>query len=80
MEEILLLVAKMAMGTSQTSRMLKSIMAQCYKVPVDHWVVVAAESGTLSFTNAANNLRAEGATSDMVREQLGTPNIHAFNA
>ena len=61
-------------------RVLKSIVIQTYGCVSDHPVVTAVLEARSKFGEASKQLRTNGSTPDAIREKLGMPSVHAFNA
>ena len=79
-QELLMVIAKLTLSNAQSNRLLKSIMLECHRLPVDEALVKNVQAATKAFTVKAKEMRDAGQDSEAVRNTLGLPCIHAFNA
>ena len=81
LKQVVKVMAKLSLSNAQQSRMLKSILIECYKLDSSNDIITKMKEATKLFASKAKELREErGLTSEAVRAELATPAVHCFNA
>mmetsp|Transcript_98425 Transcript_98425/g.306208 ORF Transcript_98425/g.306208 Transcript_98425/m.306208 type:complete len:235 (+) Transcript_98425:149-853(+) len=80
MEKVVLTFSKLCMSLDLNARQCKAIVINSFKVPKDHPLLVSVIAATGSAHTMAEQLRAQGKSSDEIREAHGPPHLYAFNA
>ena len=75
------LVSKLCLANSHQSRLLRAIVIDCYRVKTDDKYVVAHKEGTVQFAETAKSMKGnERLTQEEIKEKIGIPSVHGFNA
>ena len=72
-------LTKLCMSNAHKSRIHTSITTWAGKVPTDLSLVGYAKDNTQKFEARQKQMKDEGASNDIIREELGHPGIHTFN-
>ena len=78
--EYMTIVSKLLLNVAMQARIHKSILIECIKTPVDCPYYISHKEGTTQFTLAAKKLKEQGKTPMEIKEAIGTPSVHGFNA
>ena len=78
--KILTLLAECSLSNSLQARLMRAIMLDCTRCPSDNQYVLEASKATQAHHSRAQDFRKEGRSPDYIRDQLGTPSIHVWNA
>eukprot|EP00973_Karenia_brevis_P087417 12119834-Karenia_brevis.AAC.1 len=73
-QQILILLAKLALSSAMQERVLKSVIVRSYKIPVEHWICKACKMGTAAFQAAQTKKREEGMEMAAIKDIMGPPN------
>ena len=80
LKDVVRIIAKLSLSNSQSSRLLKSILIDCWKLEASSDMITNMKEATRSFADTAKSMREDAKTSDSIRAELATPAVHAFNA
>eukprot|EP00973_Karenia_brevis_P028622 3946250-Karenia_brevis.AAC.1 len=71
----------MGLSTAASTRAMRAILIHTWKVPVDHWIMMAIKEATTQFVSAQTHLKEEeGLDGPAIKEKLGIPAAHSYNA
>ena len=79
MRALLAAVAKLSLSSALQCRVMKAVVIQCYRVPLDNIWTKAHMEATKQFNLKIAKLR-ESMSNDAAKEKLGLPSTHGFNA
>ena len=75
------LVSKLCLANAHQSRLLRAIVIDCYRVKTDDKYVTAHKEATVQFAETAKNMKEnESLTQEEIKEKIGIPSVHGFNA
>ena len=79
-QELMSLVVKLSLSSALQVRMLRAIMIDCYMIPTESKWFTLHKQATVDYNAMAERLRKEGKAQEAVKNQIGLPHLHAFNA
>ena len=80
MKKFMGLLGKMCLNNALHNRILRAIVIDCYRVSVENPYIEAHMEATAKYAVAAKKMRDAGKSQEEVKEELGIPSVHGFNA
>ena len=75
------LLAKLCLANSLQTRLLRAIVIDCFRVKTDNKYIVAHKEATIHFAETAKSLKEnESLSPEEIKERIGIPSVHGFNA
>jgi len=79
-EDFLTILAKQVLSINLQTRVHRAIVLDCFRVKTDSTWYTAHKEATTKYATIAKKLREDGKSSQEIKEMLGLPSIHGFNA
>eukprot|EP00973_Karenia_brevis_P014564 1987060-Karenia_brevis.AAC.1 len=78
-QEIVLVVAKIALANEQAQRMLKGIVMQTFKTQTEGWIYIHHKQGIQEFMAVQKEMKDAGKGPEAIKEKIGAPGVFGFN-
>jgi hypothetical protein len=79
-KDFLCIISKLVLNSAMQLRIHKAIIIDCYKIKAEGQWYTSHVEATRSFAVTQSQLKEQGQTPQQIKEAIGMPSVHGFNA